>query len=157
VPHPGGAGERGGAVVEILEGLKTPVLGSHHPFNFYYQIQDGGKSEKDPAKYGVGRGESAVDRENCEKAVPIMKADLAVVRWQVSMARDPSQDPWQVIKEAETFWNAPAQQRMVCALVRRHASLFYHDFPEGTRFEFKLSRADAWARCEKDTNPCTGR
>lgn len=113
-------------VIEVLPGLKTPVLGSNHPYRFYATAQ-GGQT--------VGSGILLPDK--IEACTQLQQDDLAVVRWQVEMARDPSQDPWQVICESQAYWKAPAQQDLVQALVRRHGSLKYDD-PEGFSFRFLL-------------------
>ena len=54
--------------------------------------------------------------------------DLAVVRWQVQMANDPSLDPWDTIRESQAFWKAPEQQERVELLIKRHGSLTYDDY-----------------------------
>ncbi|MEY8214749.1 MAG: hypothetical protein RPR97_09735 [Colwellia sp.] len=121
-------------IIEVIDGLKTPVLGSNHPFNFYYKAQalDG--------KGQVGSGKMLPGSESiCTK---LQIEDLSVVRWQVSMANDPSQDPWKVIEDAQSYWQAPEQQNLVQALVKRHASLTY-DTPQGLDFWFAITLDEA--------------
>ena len=113
-------------VVELLPGLKTAVLGSNHPYRFYAEAQGGST---------VGSGTMLPGKDAI--CTELQQDDLAVVRWQVQMAKDPSQDPWRVIREAQDFWKAKAQQDRVAALVRRHGSLQYDD-PAGFRFRFLL-------------------
>lgn len=134
-------------ILEVVPGKKTPVLGSNHPYRFYYTAQEAGQTE---AKVGSGK----LLPQNCKKSIEIMKEDLAVVRWQVKMAEDPSRDPWAVNAESKEFWNKPEQERMVCALVRRHGSLFYKD-PEGLEFRFNLELDDTLGHCDMNgNNPC---
>ena len=125
-------------IIEVLPGMKTPVLGSNHPYRFFWQAQAaGGKGQ-------VGSGKLLP--ESWEACTELQQDDLAVVRWQVEMARDPSQDPWEVIHESQTFWKNRAQQETVCALVRRHGSLTYAD-PKGYEFSFPLSLEKAREEC----------
>jgi hypothetical protein len=113
-------------ILEAATGLKTPVLGSNHPYRFYATAQGG------PT---VGSGKMLPGK--AELCTQLQQDDLAVVRWQVEMARDPSQDPWEIIRASQAFWKAAPQQELVQALVRRHASLTYGD-PEGCKFWFAL-------------------
>lgn len=127
-------------ILEVVPGLKTPVLGSNHPYNFFYTAQ---------ASDGVGLVGSGkmIDSEKVRsKCTLLQQEDLAVVRWQVKMAEDPSQDPWEVIEQSRAFWKDEAQQAEVCALVKRHASLTYAD-PAGNKFSFALSMEDARKEC----------
>ncbi len=125
-------------IIEVLDGLKTPILGSNHPYRFYYQAQAmDGKGEVGSGKMVPGSMESCTE---------LQQDDLAVVRWQVKMAEDPSQDPWKVIADAQAYWKEPAQQKMVCALVKRHGSLKYKT-PAGYDFWFELSLDDALKEC----------
>jgi len=126
-------------IIEVIEGQKTPVLGSNHPYRFYYEAQ---------AKDGKGEvGSGKMLPGSIEICTQLQQDDLAVVRWQVQMAEDPSQDPWEVIANAQAYWKAPAQQKMVCALVKRHGSLTYKT-PEGYDFWFALSLEDALKECK---------
>ena len=111
---------------EVLDGLKTPVLGSNHPYRFYAEAQGG------PT---VGSGKMLPGKDQI--CTQLQQDDLAVVRWQVKMADDPSQDPWKVISDAQAFWKAKSRQKQVAALVKRHASLKYDD-PNGNSFRFLL-------------------
>ena len=113
--------------------LKTPVLGSNHPYLFYAiaQIDD---------KRGWGVGGARLVPENVDKCVGIMQDDLAVTYWQTKMADDPSQDPWLVVKEGREYWKSPEQLLDVCALIWRQASLRYDqkNDPLGNHFTFDI-------------------
>ncbi len=135
-------------VIQIIDGLKTPVLSSNHPFRFYATAQ-GGDDVGHPRKVPL----------NCSKTVQLQKEDLTMVYWQKKMAEDPSQDPWKVIQEAKDYWNAPDKKPIVCALVKRHTSLSYWEDgefdPEGKHFHFDLSLDEAEKFCEDCGNdPC---
>jgi hypothetical protein len=120
-------------ILEILEGYRTPLLGSNHPYRFYAEAQGG-------ATVGSGSMLSTKDDQGLDRmtvCTQLQQDDLALVRWQTLMAEDPSQDPWEVIRDAQTYWKAKPQQDMVGRLVRRHASLKYDD-PNGYHFRFLL-------------------
>ncbi len=122
------------AVIEILDDLKTPVLGSNHPFNFYYKAQ---------AYNGQGQvGSGKMLPNQMDTCIKLQIEDLSVVRWQVEMAKDPSQNPWRVIKEAKEYWSSPDQEKMVNALTQRHGSLTY-DTPAGLKFWFAMTLEEA--------------
>lgn len=123
-------------VLEVVEGLKTPVLGSNHPYNFFYQAQASDGVSK------VGSGKMIDNDKVRERCTQLQQDDLAVARWQTEMAKNPSQDPWQLIKESQEHWKAEAQQKLVQALVLRHASLTYKT-DAGIDFWFALSLDDA--------------
>ncbi|MCA9064974.1 MAG: hypothetical protein KDA96_18010 [Planctomycetaceae bacterium] len=124
-------------VIEAIPGLRTPVLGSNHPYRFYYEAQaSDGKSQ-------VGSG--VLLPNALGTCIELQQVDLAVVRWQCQMAQDPSQDPWQAIREAKEFWKSPDQQHMVNALVLRHGTLRYED-PDGYHFGFTMSLEEALSK-----------
>jgi len=129
------------ALLSFVDGLKTPALGSNHPFNFYYTAQ------QSDGKGQVGSGIMLPGTE--KRCTQLQIEDLSVVRWQVEMAKDPSQDPWQVINDAKIFWKAPEQARLVQALVIRHASLTY-DTPEGLKFGFALTLEEAFEKVDRE-------
>jgi len=84
-----------------------------------------------------------------------MKEDLAIVGWQVAMARDPSQDPVEVYNTCKSHWDAPEQQATVCQLVQYQASLWYPD-PKSLNFTWKLTMEQAAELCAASGNdPCT--
>lgn len=116
-------------VIEVLKGHKTPVLGSNHPYLFYYMAQ-----AKDGAGE-VGSGKMLSGQEIMDACVELQQVDLSVVRWQVEMAKNPSQDPWKMIADCQAYWTAPARQELVKKLVLRHGSLEYKT-PEGLDFWF---------------------
>ncbi len=115
-------------IIEVIPGLKTPVLGSNHPYRFYATAQGGST---------VGSGQMLPGQAIRDMCVQLQQDDLAVVRWQVEMAKDPSQDPWKVIRDSQAIWKSRDKQDLVTALVNRHASLKYDD-PDGYHFRFLL-------------------
>jgi hypothetical protein len=126
-------------IIQILDGLKTPVLHSNHPYRFYPKAQgvnDVGKPRDTP--------------KNVKKSRTIEIADLAVVRWQIKMAQDPSQDPWKVSEAALDYWNDDKQAPIVSALMKCHASLSYYEGrkfdPEGKNFHFEIEFDQALCR-----------
>ncbi len=129
-------------VLRVLDGYKTPVLGSNHPYKFYYVAQ------QSDGEHLVGSGYLIPDK--IEECIELQQEDLAVVRWQVEMAKDPSQDPWQVIAEAKAYWKESGQQRLVKALVYRHGSLTY-DTPAGLKFKFALSLEEALEKVDSNS------
>ncbi len=131
---------------EIIPGLKTPVLGANHPYRFYAQAQISKDSD-------VGSGK--IVPEQCPAVVKVMQDDLAAARWQMEMARDPSQNPAQLIESCEAYWRDEAQQARVCALVQHQGSLLYPD-PDSLQFKFRLSVEETTRYCETHQgNPCT--
>lgn len=116
----------------VIKGKNTAVLGSGHPYAFYAQVQ---------AQVGSG----SVLPEKWPTAVETMIKDLVVCRWQVEMAKDPTTDPDQVLKECESYWNAKEQREAVYTLVLHQGSLLYPD-PTSLQFTFGLSLDDARKR-----------
>lgn len=112
-------------VIEVLPGLKTPVLGSNHPYRFYGQAQT--TRNPQPGQV-IGAGQMLPGTAVMDACRAIQQDDLAVVRWQVQMAADPSLDPWDTIREAQAYWKAPDQQGLVEILMKRHGSLTYDDY-----------------------------
>lgn len=112
-------------VIEVLPGLKTPVLGSNHPYRFYGQAQT--TRNPQPGQV-IGSGQMLPGAAVMDACRGIQQDDLAVVRWQVQMAADPSLDPWDTIREAQAYWKAPDQQGLVEILIKRHGSLTYDDY-----------------------------
>ncbi len=130
---------------EIIPGLKTPVLGANHPYRFYAQAQISDDSD-------VGSGK--IVPQQCPAVIKVMQDDLAAARWQMEMARDPSQDPKQLVQACESHWRDPAQQARVCALVQHQGSLLYPN-PDSLQFQFRLSLQEAADYCEAhQNNPC---
>jgi hypothetical protein len=128
------------ATLEILEGLRTPILSTSHPYLFLYLAQDAGGKGK------VGSGKIVGDVKTISR---VMRQDLSSVRWQVVMAHDPSQDPAAVHRASKAYWDDPAQALMVCALVCRHGSLVYpRDDPLGNHFSYQLTLEDALTQCK---------
>lgn len=133
-------------MVEIIPGRKTPVVGSNHPYVFYALAQ---------GFVTVGSGHY-LSAAACQGATAIMCGDLAIARWQKTMADDPSQDPQAVLDSCTAYWNGPARAAQVCALARHQASLFYSD-PVSLAYSFKTSLAEGAAFCASNANsPCAG-
>lgn len=130
-------------IVEVVPGLKTPVLGANHPYYFYAQAQGFDT---------VGSG--IMLPSGCAKASQIMVQDLIAARWQIAMSADPTQDPAAVLATCTAYWNDPAQAPLICAMVQHEGTLFY---PTGTPavFTFKTSLAQGTAFCAAHGyNPC---
>ncbi len=113
-------------VIEVLPGLKTPVLGSNHPYRFYGAAQTTRVNPKPGQVIGSGQMLPGTDVMNTCRG--LQQDDLAVVRWQVQMAETPALDPWATIRKAKKFWQAPEQQELVDRLIKRHGSLTYDDY-----------------------------
>ncbi len=129
--------------VEVVPGLKTPVLGANHPYYFYAQAQ--GFSTV---------GDGTMIPANCASAQAIMVQDLIAARWQLTMANDPSQDPSAVLAACTAYWSNAAQAPVVCEMVQHEGTLFY---PTGTPavFTFKTSLAQGASFCQAHANnPC---
>jgi hypothetical protein len=62
------------------------------------------------------------------------------------MAGDPSQDPQAVLNDCTIFWEDPAQQATVCALVQHQASLYYAS-QNSLAFTFNTDMDQAAAFC----------
>ena len=119
--------------VDTADYLRTPVLGSNHPYLFFAmaQINDAAGLDVGCAKLNPG---------NIDRCISVMQDDLAVTRWQVSMAEDPSQNPWDVINAGKQYWRHEDQLMDVCALIWRQASLYYApDDPLGNHFTFNIT------------------
>ncbi|GAB2863046.1 hypothetical protein GCM10027277_34620 [Pseudoduganella ginsengisoli] len=81
----------------VIPGRRTAVLGTGHPYNFYYQAQQA-RHDDDPAHYYVGNGHltpEVAERGSAarEKVVRIAVDDLVAARWQIRMAAQPDADP----------------------------------------------------------------
>ena len=122
---------------EIIKGKKTPIVGANHPYRFFAQGQI---DDKNPKKGYVGSGR--IVPKNCKGVVQVMKDDLAVARWQISMAEDPSQNPSAVLCECQKYWDAPEQMATVCNLVLHEGSLLYPNLP-ALDFTFGMSLHEA--------------
>lgn len=107
----------------IVGDAVTPVLATNHPYKFYAVAQGGGS---------VGSGKITGDPAQVRS---LMLSDLAAARWQVAMAVDPTQDPAATLAEAAAYWNDPARQQLVSALIAHQGSLHYPD-PGALSFEF---------------------
>jgi hypothetical protein len=132
-------------VVEIIPGLKTPVMGSKHPYGFYWTAQVG----SDTSTKTVGDGH--MDPQNCGRAVDWMLSDLISTNWLKIMADDPATDGAAALKSVTGFWTDPAQDNLRCALVQSQATLQYTN-PEKTQFEYRIKQKIAEAACTSAKN-----
>lgn len=123
---------RARTIDSVVPGKQTPVLGSGHPYAFYAQVQ---------AEVGAG----SILPEKWPSAVDTMIRDLVVCRWQVEMARDPTQDAESVRKACDEHWTAPEQARTVAALILHQGSLYYPD-PSSLEFTFNVTLDEAERR-----------
>ena len=114
--------------VSIVEGKQTPVLSSRHPYAFFAQVQT-----------SVGVGE--MKPEMWESGVRAMINDLAAIRWQIQMSKNPKVDPATEWSACLEYWNDLSRLETVYALVLHEGSLFYPD-PKSLVFEFRLSLKD---------------
>jgi len=85
----------------VIPGRRTAVLGTGHPYNFYYQAQQA-RHDDDPAHYYVGNGHltpEVAERGSAarEKVVRIAVDDLVAARWQIRMAARPDADPVEML------------------------------------------------------------
>ncbi len=84
----------------VIPGRRTAVLGTGHPYNFYYQAQQAGH-DNDPDHYYVGTGrltpEVAQAGAARERLVRIAVDDMVAARWQIRMAAQPGADPAEVL------------------------------------------------------------
>lgn len=140
-------------VEDVVEGKKTPVMGSTHPYAFYGQAQSG----RDRTGT-IGSGHIRPDA--CRDAVERMKKDLVVARWQKTMADDPTRDPKGVLEESRAYWEHPDRAGRVCALVLHEGSLHYPNMDDpdpvkAAEFEYlvELDRAAELCRAHGD-DPC---
>ena len=129
--------------VQIVPGMKTPVLGANHPYDFYAQAQ------------GFNTvGDGSMIAASCPAAQTIMLQDIIAARWQMIMAANSTQNPQLVLAACTAYWNAPAQAAAICATVQHEGTLFY---PTGTPavFTFKTSLAQGGSFCQSTSNnPC---
>ncbi|NTS77826.1 hypothetical protein HR060_13280 [Catenovulum sp. SM1970] len=133
--------------VEIIKGKKTAVIGSSHPYRFYAQAQISDNTE-------VGLGHILPGK--CEGATKSMVDDLIVVRWQLTMAQDPTKDPETALKECKDYWQQRDADRdhKLCTLVQHQGSLYYSS-PTSLDFTFNKDMDEASAFCSAENNdPC---
>jgi len=130
-----------GIGVDLNSYLKTPVLGSNHPYLFFAIAQISKKRD-----WNVGCGKLVP--ENVDKCIQVMQDDLAVTYWQTKMAVKPSLDPWKTLRDGRKYWQEKKQLLNVCALIWRQASLTYDkDDPLGNHFTFAIKK---WQDAKKD-------
>jgi len=128
-------GEKPTTRVEVVAGKQTPVLCSGHPYAFFAQVQT-----------EVGAGE--MKPEAWPKGVKTMVHDLAVIRWQIGMSKNPKKDPAAEWKSSLKYWNDPVQLETVYQLVLHEGSLWYPD-PKSLEFTFRLSLEDVAVRARE--------
>ena len=121
--------EKPASYFSIVKGKQTPVLSSGHPYAFFAQVQT-----------SVGAGE--MKPEAWAKGVETMINDLAVIRWQIQMSKNPNVDPLTEWNVCLKYWQDPSRLKTVHALVLHQGSLYYPD-PKSLVFEFRLSLKDA--------------
>lgn len=144
-------GINGTDVAEILPGLKTPVVGTNHPYRFYAQGQI---DKENPERGQVGSGR--ILPEKCAGVTEVMRDDLAAARWQMAMAEDPSPPPEEVMEACKAYWRAREQRAELCAMVRHQGSLFYPE-RDSLQYRFNLSLDEARTQCrEAGDDPCAG-
>lgn len=136
--------------VEVVKGKQTPVLCSGHPYAFFAQVQT-----------EVGAGE--MKPEAWPNGVRTMSHDLAVIRWQIAMAKNPKANPATEWKSCLAYWNDPVRLDTVYKLVLHQGSLWYPD-PTSLKFTFRLSLDDVAQRAaaaatsvRKATNTATAK
>ena len=132
-------------VVEIIPGLRTPVMGSKHPYGFYWTAQVG----SDTSTGTVGDGHMIAG--NCGRAVDWMLSDLISTNWLKAMADNPTVDGDTVLKAVTAYWNDPSQDNLRCALVQSQATLEYTDTKE-TIFDFRVDLQQASTACSSHGN-----
>lgn len=110
----------------VVDGKKTPVLASSHPYVFYGVAQGFDQ---------IGSG--IMPPGNVAAATAQMQKDLAVSGWVKAMYDDPTQDPAVVWSTLLAHWQAAPQQATVKALVDHQGSLFYTN-PDTLAFTFKV-------------------
>jgi hypothetical protein len=124
----------------VIPGRRTAVLGTGHPYNFYYQAQQAGHDSQP----GAAR----------ERVVRIAVDDLVAARWQIRMAAQPGADPAEVLdacraecglEQQGAGWVLQAAgplRDLAEYLTDYHGSLRYPDYnssdPQAAlRYEFK--------------------
>ena len=83
--------------------------------------------------------------------VRTMTHDLAVIRWQLEMAKSPQKDPAAAWTRCDNYWKDPKQLDKVYQLVLYLGSLWYPD-PKSLEFTFKMSMDDAADRAHEAAN-----
>ncbi len=124
------------AVASILTGQQTAVISSDHPYKFYAIAQ---MSRDKTGKVTGSVGSGKVLDGQLDAAKQQMTNDLIVMRWLAAMASDPTQDPQQVLKDAQAFWLDPSQAQRIVDLVNYQGSLLYSD-PNTLSFKFAAPR-----------------
>lgn len=131
----------------IKPGKHTAVLGVTHPYRWYVAAQ------LDNSGGTIGDGKLG---RNCQLAKELMVLDLIAARWQMQMAADPRRykDSHNLIDECTAYWNDPAQQETICAMVR-HQGTMYTDSAGVGAFGFRTSYSRAKSECQSHQNqPC---
>ena len=141
----------------VIPGRRTAVLGTGHPYNFYYQAQQA-RHDDDPAHFYVGNGRltpEVAERGSAarEKVVRIAVDDLVAARWQIRMAATPDADPVAMLdtcraecglEQQGSQWTLQAAgplRDLAEYLTDYHGSLLYPDYgsddpQKALRYEF---------------------
>jgi hypothetical protein len=124
----------------VIPGRRTAVLGTGHPYNFYFQAQQAGYDEEQLYYVGNGRLTPRVALAGSperEKVVRIALDDLVAARWQIRMAAQPGADPVAMLDtcrtecglvRGSTGWSLPADgplRALADYLTDYHGSLLY--------------------------------
>ena len=119
-------------VIEIHKGKKTPFVTCGHPYALYANIQGG--------ETGIGQGHLVVKPGSGPAWEAYLRNDLAVARWTLAMAGDPTQDPVAKLRECKGYWDWAEQRPRIQALLR-HLGSYRTD--KTLAYDFCESLADA--------------
>ena len=138
-------------LAKIVDGLLTPVIGSNHPYNFFFRSQVG--NTDDPYRY---IGDGRMNMGECKHAKKLMFDDLVTTGWTVAISKDPSQDIDKVLENEKAKWSGSQSANTLCALTRSQATLFYTN-KEQTLFTFVVGEDAARWECARDSDEtCPG-
>jgi len=114
----------------VINNKTTSVIGADHPYRFFAQAQSSDTTD-------VGLGYILPGKEAGVK--DLMVDDLTVVRWQVLMGEDPTQDPYEVFKACSDYWTNRDEERekQLNAIVQHQGSLYYAS-ADSLEFSFKV-------------------
>lgn len=132
-------------LVEIIPGQKTPVIGAHHPYGFYWVSQVGSNSSTG----SVGDGKMLP--QNCKRASTMMLGDIISANWMKSASANPSQDLTALMATITAYWNDPQQANQLCRLVQSEATLLYTNSAK-TTFKFRVTEDQAGQLCTASQN-----
>lgn len=127
-------------MAQIVPGKQTPVIGSHHPYGFYWTAQvgvDGGSGEV---------GDGYMKKPYCARAVKWMIDDLITTSWLLANKADPTQDQQALITKLTAKYNDASEAALVCALTQSQATLEYTNAAK-TLFDFRVDVPTAGNEC----------